>query len=295
MRNRLAVLSAGLFLSAQGIPASAAVVAEGAELELISEDFTFTEGPAADSAGNVFFTDQPDNKIWKYATDGSLSLFKDGAGRANGLYFDGSGNLLACADDRGELWRIAPDGKVTVLLDNFDSRRLNGPNDLWANPRGGIFFTDPFYPRDYWKRDEKEIEAEAVYYLAPGAKRAKRVADELEKPNGLIGSADGKKLYVADIGADKTYVYTVGEDGELSGKTLFAEMGSDGITLDSDGNLYLTGDGVTVFDPQGEKIEHIDVPEDWTANVTFGGEARRTLFITAMDSVYTLEMNVVGL
>ncbi|MCW8125418.1 SMP-30/gluconolactonase/LRE family protein [Microbulbifer halophilus] len=294
MLDRLPIIWLGLVLCTCGVSTAAAVVSEGAKLRLISEDFSFTEGPAADPAGNVFFTDQPNNNIWKYGTDGTLSLFMDDAGRANGLYFDDTGNLLACADDKGELWQITPDGKVTVLLDNFDSRRLNGPNDLWVNPHGGIYFTDPFYPRDYWDRDKKEIETEAVYYLAPGAGQATRVAGDLQKPNGLIGSADGKRLYIADIGADKTYAYAIDSDGGLSGKTLFAEMGSDGMTLDSGGNLYLTGEGVTVFDPQGEKIEHIDVPEDWTANVTFGGEARRTLFITAMDSLYSLEMRVDG-
>ncbi|MBB3063680.1 SMP-30/gluconolactonase/LRE family protein [Microbulbifer rhizosphaerae] len=295
MCNKIGTLLAGLFLLAQGTAAAGPVIAEGAQLTLVSDDFAFTEGPATDSEGNVFFTDQPNNKIWKYGVDGKLSLFMDDAGRANGLYFDGDGKLLACADDKGQLWSIDPGGEVSVLLDNFDGRRLNGPNDLWVAPDGGIYFTDPFYLRDYWDRSEKEIEAEAIYYLPPDRKQVVRVAGDLVKPNGIIGSADGGKLYVADIGANKTYVYSVAEDGRLSDKRLFTEMGSDGMTLDAQGNLYLTGKGVTVFDSEGQQVEHISVPEDWTANVTFGGEQRRTLFITAMDSVYTLEMRVAGL
>ena len=121
------------------------------------------------------------------------------------------------------------------------------------------------------------------------------MADDFVMPNGIIGSADGKTLYIADIGDKKTYVYSVNEDGSLSGRKLFCELGSDGMTIDNQGNVYLTGDGVTVFDPSGEQIEHIPVPEKWTANVTFGGPNQNILFITAMDSVYTLEMNVNGI
>jgi len=294
MRNKTAALFAVLCLLTQGAVAASPVIAEGAQLTLVSDRFAFTEGPAADGEGNVFFTDQPNNKIWKYGVDGKLSLFMDNAGRANGLYFTTDGRLLACADDKGQLWSIGPDGEVSVLLDNFDGHRLNGPNDLWVDPKGGIYFTDPFYLRDYWDRSEKEIETEAVYYLPPGSKQPTRVAGDLVKPNGIIGSADGGKLYVADIGADKTYVYSVADDGRLSDKKLFATMGSDGMTLDAQGNLYLTGKGVTVFDREGRQVEHIPVPGDWTANVTFSGEQRKALFITAGTSVYTLEMRVAG-
>lgn len=294
MWNKTTALLAGLLLLANGATAASPVIAEGAQLTLVSDKFAFTEGPAADSEGNVFFTDQPNNKIWKYGVDGKLSLFMDNAGRANGLYFAADGRLLACADDKGQLWSIGPDGEVSVLLDNFDGRRLNGPNDLWVDPKGGIYFTDPFYLRDYWDRTGKEIETEAVYYLPPTGGEAVPVAVDLKKPNGIVGSSDGRELYVADIGADKTYRYWIGNDGRLSGKTLFAELGSDGMTLDAAGNLYLTGDGVTVFDREGKKIEHIAVPEDWTANLTFGSVDRKTLFITAMGSVYTLQMRVAG-
>lgn len=297
--NKHKVLLAALALLTQGAAAapeqSSPVIAEGAALALVSDRFLFTEGPATDSAGNVFFTDQPNDSIWKYSAEGELSLFMHPAGRANGMYFDAQGKLLACADDRGELWRISPEGEVSVLLDNIGGRRMNGPNDLWIDPRGGIYFTDPFYLRDYWERSESELEAEAVYYLPPGGKDPLLVAGDLEKPNGIIGTADGKTLYIADIGAGKTYAYSMDDDGRLSGKTLFAEMGSDGMTLDTAGNLYLTGQGVTVFDRQGLRIEHIPVPRDWTANVTFAGAERRTLFITAGTSVYTLEMKVTGL
>mgnify|MGYP000446850213 FL=1 len=103
-----------------------------------------------------------------------------------------------------------------------------------------------------------------------------------------------KLLFVADIGAHKTYQYEIGKDGALGNRRLFCEMGSDGMTRDSAGNLYLTGKGVTVFDKDGKKLGDIPVNESWTANVCFGGPAMKTLFITAMDSLYTLEMSVPG-
>lgn len=272
------------------------LIAEGAQLTLVASEYKFTEGPAVDSEGNVFFTDQPNDRIvqWNPA-DNTVSDYLSPSGRANGLYFDHEGNLLACADEKNELWRIDKEKQVTVLLSNVDGKKLNGPNDLWVDPQGGIYFTDPFYKRDYWSRSEKEIEKEMVYYLDPKTKTLQVVADDLVRPNGIIGSADGTMLYVADIGDQKTYRYTMDANGNLSSKTLFAEMGSDGMTLDNYGNLYLTGKGVTVFNPDGRQIAHIPIPQNWTANVTFGGSDRRTLFITAMNSVYTLQMRVQGI
>lgn len=271
------------------------LIAEGAELKLISDAFEFTEGPAADDQGNVYFTDQPNNHIHKWsAKDNQVTVFMKDAGRANGMYFDAEGNLYAAADLHSEIWKINKNKEVTVLLEGFRGNRLNGPNDLWVAPNGGIYFTDPFYQRDYWKHTEQPIKEQRVYYVTPNRKGLFIAADELEKPNGIIGTADGKTLYVADIEADKTWKYTIAEDGSLKDKTLFTELGSDGMTIDEQGNLYLTGNGVTVFNKEGKKILHIPIDRDWTANVTFGGKERKTLFITAMDSVFSLEMNVKG-
>lgn len=275
-------------------PMDSSIIAPGAELHQVAADYKFTEGPAADAQGNVFFTDQPNNCIMKWATDGTVSVFMEPAGRANGMIFDRQGNLIACADEKSQLWQISPDKQVTVLVSDFKGQRLNGPNDAWVDPKGGIYFTDPYYQRDYWTHTEKEIESEGVYYLTPDQKRLIPMATDLVKSNGIVGTADGKQLYVADIGDDKTYVYQINDDGSLSDKRLFTAMGSDGMTLDNRGNLYLTGQGVTVFDSQGEQIEHIAVDENWTANVCFGGKERKTLFITASESVYTLVMQVAG-
>jgi gluconolactonase len=270
------------------------VVAKGAVLKKISDQFSFTEGASVDKNGNVFFTDQPNDKVWKYDTDGKLSVFLDKTGRSNGTYFDHKGNLLTCADEKNEIWSIDPKGKVTVLLTDFEGHRLNGPNDLWEDLKNGIYFTDPYYQRPYWERKSPDIKGEKVYYLAKGKKQAFVVADDLEQPNGIVGNPDGKFLYVADIKAGKTYKYTINADGSLSNKQLFCEQGSDGMTLDDEGNVYLTGNGVTVYNKQGKKIEEIKVPSQWTANLCFGGKEKNILFITASESVYTIQMRVKG-
>ena len=270
------------------------IISPGAKLELLADGFIFTEGPAADAAGNVYFTDQPNDRILKWSTDGKLSTFLEPSGRSNGLYFDAEGHLWACADDKNELWSIAPDGQVTVVVKDFGGKLLNGPNDLWIRPDGGIYFTDPYYKRPYWNRGPVEQDVRGVYYLAPDRQRLIRVADDLTQPNGIIGTPDGKKLYVADIGGKKTFVYSIQPDGTLADKQLFCELGSDGMTIDQRGNVYLTGHGVTVFDRNGKQIEHIAVPERWTANVCFGGADRQTLFITASRSLYGLRMQVRG-
>lgn len=272
---------------------SSSIIAAGADLQLVSARFTFTEGPATDKKGNVFFTDQPDNKIWKYDINGELSLFMDSAGRANGMYFDHSGNLLACADEQNQLWSITPDGLKTVLLTELAGKHFNGPNDLWIHPNENIYFTDPYYQRSYWTRTAPELPGMYVYLYTKG-KTPVAVATDLEKPNGIIGTTDGKYLYVADIKASKTYRYDIMPDGSLGSKMLFANQGSDGMTIDEKGNIYLSGKGITVFDPTGKMIQYIPVPGDWTGNLTFGGKDRNVLFITASKAVFVLKMKVKG-
>lgn len=271
------------------------VIAPGANIELLAEGFRFTEGPAVDKHGNVYFTDQPNNKIHVWTVEGELSTFHTETGRANGTYFDHEGRLITCSDMNNELWSIDMKGQVTILLTDYDGKKLNGPNDLWIRPDGGIYFTDPLYKRPYWTRDpEMQQDGEHVYFLSPNRTQLFRVDEDLVKPNGIIGTPDGKKLYVADIGDNKTYVYDVNPDGTLSNRKLFAEMGSDGMTIDNQGNIYLTGKGVTVFNPKGEQIEHIPVDAGWTANVCFGGKDLDVLIITASQYLYGLKMKVHG-
>lgn len=295
--NKISLILFVLIISFEIIPAKNKVniIASGAELEMLADGFSFTEGPAVDKQGNVYFTDQPNNLILKWSVTGVLSTFSTDPGRANGLFFDKEDHLISCSDMDNQIWRFNKDGEYEIMVSEYQGKKLNGPNDLWIHPDGLIYFTDPLYKREYWLRSpEMQQDGEHVYSFCPRSKILKRVADDLEKPNGIIGSPDGKRLFVADIKANKTYVYSIQADGSLANKRLFTSLGSDGMTIDEEGNIYLTGKGVTVFNPQGEQIEHIPVDEDWTANVCFGGEDMKTLFITASQCLYSLRMRVKG-
>ncbi len=262
---------------------------------LVSKEFKFTEGPSPDKKGNIFFTDQPNDKIWKYDTEGKFSVFVDKTGRSNGTYFDKKDNLITCADEKGQILSINRKGKITVLLNDLGGKQLNGPNDLWIDKKGGIYFTDPYYQREYWTRKKSDLDGQRVYYLAKGAQQPTIIASDLTQPNGILGTPDGKAIFIADIKGNKTYKYSINPDGTLSNKQLFASQGSDGMTMDASGNIYFcsTG-GVHVYDPEGKKIGMIPVRAGWTANACFGGKDRDILFITASDSVFTLKMKVRG-
>ncbi|NLV20127.1 MAG: SMP-30/gluconolactonase/LRE family protein [Bacteroidetes bacterium] len=271
-----------------------AILKKGAVVEKLADGFEFTEGPTVDKKGNVYFTDQPNNRIliWSFKT--GLSVFMEPAGRANGLCLDNEGFLWVCADEKNELWRISPDKKVEIIAAKYNGKSFNGPNDVWVMPNGGVYFSDPFYVRNYWDHKDMPQDKECLYYLHPDHKTVVRVIEDMKGPNGIIATPDGKKLFVADIKGNKTWSYTAHPDGSLTDKTLFCEMGSDGITIDSKGNLYLTGRGVTVFDKTGKKIGNIEMPPGWTSNVCFGDKNRKTLFITSGKAVYKIKTKMKG-
>jgi gluconolactonase len=284
---------AALMASAAAV-LSQSVIAPGATLQKLAGDFGFTEGPTCDKNGNLFFVDQNNNSILEWSADGKLSTFMKPSGYANGMMFDANGNLIACADEHNQLRAIAPDKTVTVLVTNYDGKYLNGPNDVWIAPNGAMFLSDPFYKRTWWDHTTMALTNEEVFYLSPDRKILKHVTDDLKKPNGITGTPDGKNLFVSDISARQTWRYDIQSDGSLTNKTLICKLGSDGMTIDADGNLYLTGRGVTVFDQTGKQIDHIDVPEGWTANVCFGGKNHQTLFITASKSLYSIQLKTKG-
>jgi gluconolactonase len=288
------LIAAGLFFGCTREDGIQKIIQPGAALEKLSDGFLFTEGPSSDAAGNVCFTDQPNDRIMHWSISGEISVFMQPSGRSNGLAFDREGNLWACADEKTELWRISPDKTITVMVAEYQGKPLNGPNDLWISPGGGIYLTDPYYPRPWWTHTTMPQDCQGVYYFDPVSKILTRVADDLVQPNGIVGTPDGKTLYVADIGDNKTWSFRIDKDGSLTDKTLFCGLGSDGMALDVKGNLYLTGKGVTVFDKKGRQLGIIAVPESWTANVCFGGDGRKSLFITASEGVYRMPMRVSG-
>jgi gluconolactonase len=285
------------------------IVAEGEAPVRLADSYSFTEGPATDARGNVYFTDQPNNRIYRWDCEsGEITLFTDQSGRSNGMYFDAQGNLIACADMDNQLWRFdmrstsgrllpqgRKNGQAEILITDYRGKLLNGPNDVWISKDGGYYLTDPYFKRDYWTRSpERQQPVEGLYYLAPGSKQLLMLDSTLNQPNGIVGTPDGKHLYVAEAKENRILRYDILTDGSLTNRQVFANMGSDGMTIDDRGNIYLTGDGVTVFDKDGQKIAHFPIPEDWTANVCFGGKERDVLFITASKSVYTLKMLVHG-
>ncbi|NCU04193.1 MAG: SMP-30/gluconolactonase/LRE family protein [Chitinophagaceae bacterium] len=288
-------------------------------LDTIQTGFGFTEGPAVDKHGNVFFTDQPNDKIYKWtASTGKITTFLTGTGRSNGMAFDKDGYLIACADMHGELWKIAPDGSHTVLVNNYNGKLLNGPNDVWINPvNGGIYITDPIFPRDYWdaadprRQNWEPTHSEQaatgkgghVYYLAPGANALVRVTTMAGWnadiwPNGITGTPDGKKLYVNNWTYDGTgqiKEFTINSDGTISNMQTFASGLNfcDGMSMDERGNVYVSsGPGLNAYDKKGNKI--LTIPGGGGTNNVFAGANNKLLFMTSPDRVTLLKMNVKG-
>ena len=168
------------------------------------------------------------------------------------------GNLYTCEGGGKKISKIDTNGNVTTLCDNYKGKKFNAPNDLWRDKKGGIYFTDPGY-----SKGKSELDGSYVFYLPADSKEPIIVVSDMSGPNGIVGTRDGKLLYVADYSGRKTFVFKVNDDGTLSDKKLFVPIGADGIELDEQGNLYLTdlsGKGVNIVSPEGKKIGYISVP-----------------------------------
>ena len=299
-RNFLLFLSVLLCLGIASHTASAQpLTAPGAEIVKLADGFVFTEGPAANSKGDVYFVDEQSSKIHRWCiTENKVSVFIDASAHANGMYFDKNDNLYACEGGTGSVVMYTPDGKRTVIANKFGTRHFNKPNDLWIDPQGGIYFTDPVYGNSFHVVQG----GEHVYYILPDRSNVIRVIEvsgergDFVKPNGIIGTPDGKLLYVADINGGMVYRYDIQPDGTLANKHPFAPVAVDGMTIDERGNVYLTDMGrsdVVIYSPAGEEVQRIKPPEH-PANVSFGGKDFQTLFITARRGLYAIEMSVRG-
>jgi gluconolactonase len=288
----LGTLMIGLLAAAPlSVAQTDSLVAPGAQVQLLADGFIFTEGPIADAQGNVYFSDIPANRIHLWTTQGELQTFRENTNGTNGLFFNADWELYGCEGGAGRISKMDADGNVEVVIEQYQGAAFNSPNDLWIDADGGIYFTDPRYGDE----SNNPQDGYHVYYLAPGADNAERIIDDLVKPNGIIGTRDGRTLYVADHLGNQTFAYDISAPGQVSNKRLIAAQGSDGVTLDEYGNLYLTGgNNITVYSPTGEQLASMEFPLA-PANMTFGGPQRDVLFVTARSSLFALQMNVKGM
>lgn len=253
----------------------------------LADGFGAIEGPAWDRSGTLYFSSLGDGKIYRWSKSGGAKVFQELEGRCNGLRFDADGNLLVCQPRARRVLRITKTGGQEIVVDRHGGGRLNSPNDIWVAPGGGIYFTDP----RFGKGGDLEQEGSFVYYLPPGRKEPIAVIKDLEKPNGIVGTADGKKLFVADSKAQKVYSYTIKTDGTVRDRRLAADTKSDGLAVDDRGNLYATGKTIRVYSPQAALIAQIELPAG-VSNITFGGDEGRTLFCTSRAGIFAIAINV---
>ena len=291
----------------------------------------FTEGPAWHPSGNCFFTDVANNRIMRRDPNGAMHVFRRPSGRANGLLFDLQGRLICCEgagpEGNRRVTRTEHNGTVTVLADRFDEKRFNSPNDVTLDSNGRIYFTDPRYgsKRDVEQFDSEGKRIEGVYRIDDVGKVERIITHEVDRPNGITVSPDDKWLFVADNvndgenaegGNRKLWRFALNTDGTVessSRKLLFdwgTDRGPDGITIDTDGNIYAAAGfnfarppvetaskykaGVYVISPEGKLLQTIPVPADMITNCTFGGEDRSTLFITAGHKLWSVQTKATG-
>ena len=290
LKTTLCVLLLGVLSYAPPLLSqSSGLLATGARVTLVRAGFGFLEGPVADESGNLFFTDIDNNRVQRLSLSGELTTVYEPSNNANGLTMDLNGNLLICEQSGQRLTSMDARGNITVVADRYDGNQFNSPNDVWVHPGGGIYFTDPRYR---FPEGDPPQDGEHVYYVSPNRSSVTRVVEDMAKPNGVVGTEDGQTLYVADTQLRKVFQFDVAADGSLTNRREFADQGSDGMTLDERGNVYLTwGGGVGIFNPDGDRIEFIDVPEN-PANVGFAGADGRTLYMTARTGLYSIRMNV---
>jgi sugar lactone lactonase YvrE len=282
----------------------AKILPEGSELEKRATGFMFTEGPVWDAArGCLFFSDIPGNKMWKWTKDKGIEVIRDPSGKSNGLTLDEQGRLIACEHANRRVSRTEKDGTIVTIAGRYEGKRLNSPNDVVAKSDGSIYFSDPPYglTAEFGVLGEQELPFQGVYRLSPDGETLTLLVDDFEKPNGLAFSPDESLLYIDDTDRSHIRVFDVNPDGTISNSRVFAEVkgeedgGVDGMKVDSEGNVYVTGPGgILVLDPSGNKLGRIDVPEV-VANMAWGDEDWKTLYITASTSLYRIRLGIEGI
>lgn len=282
-------------------PALQRLIARDAKVEKVADSFGFVEGPVWHTGGFLLFTDIPRNRIMKWHPKEGVSVFRVPSDQANGLAFNRQGRLFACEHKARRVSRTEASGAVTSVVDKFEGKRLNSPNDLAFAADGSVYFTDPPYglPRS---SEGKELDFNGVYRLSPQGELTALIKD-FERPNGIAFSPDQKTLYVADTARLHVRAFDVRADGSIANGRVFGEMrpwakgiegGPDGMKVDVRGNVYVTGaGGVWVFDRRGKTLGVILTPEV-PANCGFGDADFKTLYITARTGLYRIRLNVAG-
>lgn len=276
---------------AQGIPG---VVAPNAKVELVQEGFVFTEGPLGTADGGLYFSNiRGNDKTYRLDPSGKISVYRDHTNGTNGLAFTRDDVLLGAEGDGKRIIRVGPGGAVATVTEGIAGIPLMAPNDLIADSKGGIYFTDP------GPRPVVAGRKAYVYYLPAGAKEPRVIDDQVVRPNGLTLTANGKTLIVDDTLGVAVFAYEVLADGSVKNKRTFAtirdvkpgeESGADGMAIDSQDRVYITSStGLQVFDPKGQYLGTIKVPRK-PANAAFSGPGKRTLYITAQEGLYRVTM-----
>ena len=260
----------------------------------IATGFEFTEGPAWLARGQfLLFSDIPADTIYRWTEPEGHTIWRRPSHQANGNTEDPQGRLVTCEHGSRSVTRTEDDGAITTLVSTHQGKKLNSPNDLAVGRDGAIWFTDPPYGI---RPEQAEQPANYVFRLDPGAAEPVPVADDFSRPNGLCFSPDQKFLYIADSDAELHHIrrFRVGSDGSLAAGEVFVTIDPgmpDGIRTDRTGRLFSTAaDGVHIFSPEGKLLGKIETPQS-ASNCAFGGPARNTLFITAVDSVWAVDLN----
>lgn len=303
--NRIAFLLLVLICAAGAARADSdqSLVAKGAKVTKLAGGMKFTEGPVwLPQEKKLVFSDIPNSKLMQWSEADGLSVYRESE-QANGNILDLQGRIVSCQHKARNVIRIEDDGSTMVLADRFDGKRFNSPNDVAIRSDGTLWFTDP----PWGLTGPHEIPGHWVYKLDPATGRVTVVLKSLAMPNGIVFSPDESRIYIADTGGHKRHpdpkfhtlpasiqCYEISKDGTLAKNRFQIDSGSDGMAVDVNGNLYTTHAGkVHVYDADGHELQRIDVPEG-PANVCFGGDDYKTLFITARTSLYSVRMKVAG-
>jgi gluconolactonase len=280
------------------------IIDPSAELEIVARGFRFTEGPVwLSEQRKLVFSDIPGDQMHVWSAKDGVSSYRKPSHMANGNFRDRKGRLLTCEHATSMVSREELDGTRTVLAARYRGSELNSPNDIIERADGTLFFTDPTYGRvaEYGIERPQELPFRGVYRVDEDGRNLTLLADDFVQPNGLCFSLDGRKIYINDSERLHIRLFDLSAEGDLSNGKVFAEtvgegLGSpDGLKIDRKGNVFCASQGgIHVFDPEGRCLGVIRVPEE-TANFGFGGDDRRTLFVTASTSVYRIPLKQPGI